>query len=163
MSEVLILDLGATVKGNCLIDGADFNEKIIVESYSHSVSMPMQNDASQAERTTGRPSFSEMNFTKTSDLATTEIYKACVQGVNVPKAILWVGRVENGKYMGFFKYELENAMVASMSTHGGGSLPMDNFSISFSKIKCEFTQQQSNSAKKGTGTWNWNVATMKSD
>ena len=163
MSEVLILDLGASVKGNCLIDGADFKDKVIVESYSHGVSLPMQGDASQAERTAGRPMFSEMSFSKMSDLSTTEIYKACITGTNIPKATLWVGRVENGVYMGFFKYEFDNAMISNMSTSGGGSLPRDSVSICLTKIKCEFTQQQSNSSKKGTGTWNWNAATMKSD
>ena len=159
MSDVLILDLGSTIKGNCSIDG--FADKIIVLSYSHSVSLPMQMDAGNTERTAGRPMVSEMSFSKMSDLATTEIYKACTQGTKLGTATLSVGRVEGGKFMPFFVYKLDNAMISSVSTSGGGGIPSDSFSVNFTKITCDFTQQQSDSTKKGTGTWNWNMATNK--
>ncbi len=161
MSDVLILDLGTTIKGNCTIAG--YIDKIIVSSYSHSASIPLQMDAGNTERTAGRPMFSEISFTKMSDLATTELYKACTQGTKLGTATLHVGRVENGKYMSLFKYELANAMIANISTGGGGGIPSDSFSINFTKIKCDFTQQQADSTAKGTGTWNWNLETMKAD
>lgn len=159
MSDILILDLGTTIKGNCTITG--FADKIIVLSYSHSVALPMQMDAGNTERTAGRPIVSEMNFSKMSDLATTELYKACTQGTKIGQAKLHVGRVEGGKFMSFFEYKLDNAMVSSISTSGGGGIPSDSFALNFTKITCDFTQQQSDSTKKGTGTWNWNMATNK--
>ncbi len=161
MSDVLILDLGTTIKGNCQITG--YIDKIIVLSYSHSASIPLQMDSSNTERTSGRPVFSEISFSKMSDLSTTEMYKACTQGSKIGTATLHVGRVENGKYMSFFKYEMTNAMISNISTSGGGGIPSDSFSISFTKIKCDYTQQQSDSSAKGTGTWNWNLETMKAD
>jgi type VI secretion system secreted protein Hcp len=161
MSDVLILDLGASIKGNCAVDG--YADKIIVLSYSHSASIPLQMDSANTERTSGRPTFSEIQFSKMSDLATTEMYKACTQGTKIGTATLHVGRVENGKYMSFFKYEMTNAMISNISTSGGGGIPSDSFSISFTKIKCDFTQQKSDSTAKGTGTWNWNLETMKAD
>lgn len=161
MSDVLILDLGTTIKGNSQITG--YTDKIIVLSYSHSASIPLQMDSSNTERTSGRPVFSEISFSKMSDLSTTEMYKACTQGSKIGTATLFVGRVENGKYMSFFKYEMTNAMISNISTSGGGGIPSDSFSISFTKIKCDYTQQQSDSTAKGTGTWNWNLETMKAD
>lgn len=161
MSDVLILDLGTTIVGNCQVTG--YAGKIIVLSYSHSASIPLQMDSANTERTAGRPVFSELSFSKMSDLATTELYKACTQGTKIGTATLHVGRVENGKYMSFFKYEMTHAMISSISTSGGGGIPSDSFTISFTKIKCDYTQQQSDSTAKGTGTWNWNLETMKSD
>ncbi len=161
MSDVLILDLGASIKGNCQVAG--YIDKVIVLSYSHSASIPLQMDAANTERTSGRPTFSELQFSKMSDLATTEMYKACTQGTKIGTATLHVGRVENGKYMSFFKYEMTNAMISNISTSGGGGIPSDSFSIAFTKIKCDFTQQTSDSTAKGTGTWNWNLETMKAD
>ena len=161
MSDVLILDLGTTIKGNSQITG--YTDKIIVLSYSHSASIPLQMDSSNTERTSGSPVFSEISFSKMSDLSTTEMYKACTQGSKIGTATLHVGRVENGKYMSFFKYEMTNAMISNISTSGGGGIPSDSFSISFTKIKCDYTQQQSDSSAKGTGTWNWNLETMKAD
>lgn len=161
MSDVLILNLGSTIVGNCQITG--FAGQIIVLSYSHSASIPMQMDSANTERTAGRPVFSELSFSKMSDLSTTELYKACTQGTKIGTATLNVGRVENGKYMNFFTYEMTNAMISSISTSGGGGIPSDSFTISFTKIKCDYTQQQSDSTSKGTGTWNWNLETMQAD
>lgn len=161
MSDVLILDLGTTIVGNCMVNG--YAAKIIVLSYSHSASMPLQMDASNTERTSGRPVFSEISFSKMSDLSTTEMYKACTQGTKIGTAKLHVGRVENGNYMNFFTYEMTNAMISNISTSGGGGIPSDSFSINFTKIKCDYTQQQADSTSKGTGTWNWNLETMKAD
>lgn len=159
MSDVLILDLGTTIKGNCQI--ADYTDKVIVLSYSHSVSLPFQMDAANTERTSGRPTFSEMSFSKMSDLSTTEMYKACTQGTKIGTATLHVGRVEGGKFMSFFKYELSNAMITNISTSGGGGIPSDSFSINFTAIKCDYTQQKSDSTAKGTGTWNWDLEHMR--
>jgi type VI secretion system secreted protein Hcp len=162
MSDVLVLDMGAVIKGNCTIDEPTLKDKVIVLSYSHGVSLPHAGDRANAERTAGRPSFSEISFTKMCDLSTTEMYKACTQGTKIGNAILHVGRVENGKYMPFFKYEMTNAMITSINTSGGGGLPSDSFTIGFTALKCDYTKQKSDSTQAGTGTWNWNLETMKS-
>lgn len=161
MSDVLILDLGDSVTGNSKITG--YEGKIIVLSYSHSATMPLQGDVGNTERTTGRPVLSELSFSKMADLSTTELYKACTQGIEFPEAKLYVGRVDNGEYMAFFEYTMTNAMVSSISTSGGGGLPTDSFSLNFSKIQCDFTQQLTDTAPSGTGTWNWNLEIMKSE
>jgi len=161
MSDILILDLGSNIKGNCTLTG--FIDKLIVKSFSHNASLRMGRDAGNTERTLGRPQLSEMSFTKSSDLSTTELFKACTQGTKIGSAILHIGRVENGVYMNFMKYTMDNAMISKMSCVGGGGIPSDSFSINFTKIKSEFTQQQTDSTAKGTGTWNWNLETMKAD
>mgnify|MGYP003613588621 CR=1 FL=1 len=161
MSDVLILDLGPSIIGNCQLVG--YVGKIIVHSYSHGASMPMQMDSANTERTSGRPVFSEMSFSKMSDLATTAMYKACTQGTKIGPAKLNIGRVENGVYMNFMTYVMDNAMISQMSCSGGGGIPNDSFSINFTKIKADFTQQKTDSTSKGTGTWNWNLETMKAD
>lgn len=161
MSDILILDLGADIKGNCTLVG--YADKLIVRSFSHSASLPMGSDAGNTERTVGRPVLSEMSFTKTSDLSTTELFKACTRGSKIGPATLHIGRVENGAYMNFMTYIMDNAMISRISCVGGGGIPSDAFSINFTKIKADFTQQKTDSSAKGTGTWNWNLETMKAD
>lgn len=161
MSEVLILDLGKDIKGNCTIK--DYADKIIVSSFSHGVHIPLAADVANTERTVGRPAFSEMAFAKFSDLSTTELFKACTRGTKIGTATLHIGRVENGEYMNFMTYVMDNAMVSQMNCAGGGGIPVDTFSIHFTKIKADFTQQKTDSTAKGTGTWNWNLETMKAD
>ncbi|HEX8609696.1 MAG TPA: type VI secretion system tube protein Hcp [Telluria sp.] len=161
MSDVLILDLGKDLKGNCTIKG--YENQIIVSSFSHSAYLPMGSDAGNTERTMGRPVLSEMSFSKSSDLSTTALFKSCTQGAKLGPAKLNIGRVENGVYMNFMTYTMSNAMISQMSCSGGGGIPNDSFSINFTKIEALFTQQQTDSSAKGTGTWNWNLETMKAD
>jgi type VI secretion system secreted protein Hcp len=158
MSDVLILDLGA-IKGNCTIE--KFPDQLIVSSFSHSAYLPMASDAGNTERTLGRPVLSEMSFSKPSDLATTSLFKACTQGTKIGPAKLNIGRVENGVYMNFLTYVMDNAMISQMSCSGGGGIPNDSFSINFTKITSEFTQQQADSTSKGVNTWTWDLGTMK--
>ncbi len=159
MSDVIILDLGSNIKGNCQITG--YVGKILIDSYSHGVSLPMQTDASNTERTAGRPIFSEISLRKMTDLSTTELYKACTQGSKIGTAKLFIGRVENGKFMNLLTYEMTNAMISNINTSGGGGMPTDSFSINFTAFKADFTQQQSDSTSKGKGTWNWSLEDMK--
>lgn len=159
MSDVIILEY-PDIKGNCTIDG--HADKIIILSYSHGVSMPMQGDSANTERTAGRPVFSEMSLQKMSDLSTPDLYKHCTQGKKAAAAKLFVGRVEDGAFMEIFNYELENAMISNISTSGGGGIPSDSFSINFTKITGTFTQQNPDASKKGTSTWNWDLALTKS-
>jgi type VI secretion system secreted protein Hcp len=161
MSDVLILDLGKDITGNCTIDG--YVDKVIVSSFSHSAYLPMGSDAGNTERTMGRPVLSEMSFSKSSDLSTSSLFAACTQGTKIGAATLHIGRVENAKYMNFMTYVMDNAMVSQMSCSGGGGIPNDSFSINFTKIAAEFTQQKTDSTAKGKGTWNWNLETMKAD
>jgi len=160
MSDVLILCIDS-IPGNSTITG--YADKIVVSSFSHSASIPLQQDSAKTERTAGRPIGSELNFTKMSDLSTTALYKACTQGSKLGTIKLNVGRVENGTYMNFFTYTMTNGMISHISTSGGGGIPSDSFSINFTKIQCDYTQQKSDSTQKGTATWNWNLETMKSD
>jgi type VI secretion system secreted protein Hcp len=65
--------------------------------------------------------------------------------------------------MNFMTYVMDNAMVSQMSCSGVGGIPNDSFSINFTKIKADFSQQKTDSTEKGKGTWNWNLETMKAD
>lgn len=156
--DVIILEIPG-VKGNCQID--KHTGQIIVLSFSHAVSLPMQHDVANTERTAGRPVFSEMSFSKMSDMSTPVLYSACAQGKKLGDAKIHIGRNENGTFMSVFEYVLSNAMVSSISTAGGGGIPMDNFTLNYTKITQSFTQQKSDSTKQGTADFGWDLETNK--
>jgi type VI secretion system secreted protein Hcp len=158
MDQLIILDI-KDVKGNCTIDG--YADKIILNSFSHSLSLPMSMDAANTERTGGRPVFSEMAFSKMTDQSTPALYTACAEGKKLGDATLHVGRNEGGKFMSLMKYTLSNAMVSNINTSGGGGMPADSFTVNFTKIKSEFTQQNADSTKKGTASFGWDLETNK--
>lgn len=156
--DVIILEI-KDIKGNCQID--KYAGQVIVHSFSHSVTLPMQMDTSNTERTAGRPAFSEMSFAKMTDIATPALYAACAQGKKLGDAKIHIGRNENGVFMSLMEYVLTNAMVSSISTGGGGGVPSDSFSLNFTKITSEFTQQNSDSTKKGVANFGWDLETNK--
>ena len=156
--DVIILELPG-VKGNCQID--KYAGQIIVLSFNHSVSLPMQMDIANTERTAGRPVFSEMTFSKMSDMSTPTLYDACSQGKKLGMAKIHIGRNENGVFMSVLEYELDSAMVSNISTSGGGGIPMDSFSLNYTKIRQTFTQQKSDSTKQGNAGFGWDLETNK--
>lgn len=152
--DTIILQI-ADIKGNCDITG--FEAQIIVQSFSHSASIPMQMDRASIERTSGRPSFSEMNFSKESDVSTPSLYAACVAGTKLGDAKIHIGRTEGKVFMSLFEYVLSNAMVSSVSTNGGGGQPNDSFSLNYTKITQIYTQQKEDSNKKGNAGFGWDL------
>ena len=152
--DTIILQI-ADIKGNCDIKG--FEEQIIVQSFNHSASIPMQMDRANTERTSGRPSFSEINFSKECDIATPALYAACVSGTKLGDAKIHIGRTEGKVFMSLIEYVLSNAMVSSVSTSGGGGQPNDSFSLNYTKITQVYTQQKEDSNVKGSAGFGWDL------
>lgn len=147
------------VKGNSLIDG--FKDGIQVTSFSQSVAITMNSDTANTERTLGRPMFSEFNLSKDTDQATPALYAACAAGTKLGNATISIGRNEGGKFMLQMKYVLTNAMVANISTSGGGSSMMDSFTINFTAMTSQYTQQNPDSTLAGTAPFGWDLTTNK--
>jgi type VI secretion system secreted protein Hcp len=57
------------------------------------------------------------------------------------------------------KFVLSNAMVANISTGGGGGGLSDSFTLNFTKVTSEYTQQNTDSTKKGNASFGWDLAT----
>lgn len=154
--DTLILSIDS-ITGNSTLTG--FAGKIIVQSFSHSIALPMNMDVSNTERTMGRPSFSEMSLSKMTDVSTPPLYAACAAGTKLGNATLSLGRNEGGQFMLLMKYVMTNAMIANISTSGGSGGAMDSFSLNFTKITSEFTQQNPDSTSKGTSQFGWDLTT----
>ena len=143
------------IKGNAMIDG--YTDQIVIHSFSHAVMLPMGMDATNTERTLGRPNFQEFTLTKSTDQATPGLYAACSAGTKLGDATLCIGRNENGKFMLHMKYVLTNAMVSTIATSGGGDM-VDTLSLNFTQMTSEYTQQNLDSTKKGNASFGWDLS-----
>lgn len=152
--DIIILEI-ASIKGNCIVEG--FVGQTIIQSFSHSASLPMQMDRANVERTAGRPNFSEMSFSKMSDIATPALYAACVAGTKLGVAKIHIGRTESSKFMPLIQYVLNDAMVSNISTSGGGGQPSDSFSLNYTIITQVYSQQTQDAAKKGSAGFGWDL------
>ena len=152
--DTIILQLGS-IQGNSTIKG--FENFIILHSFSHGVSLPIGLDTSNTERTMGRPNFSEFSLSKATDQSTPALYAACAAGTKLGNATVSIGRNEGGVFMLQMKYVMTNAMVSNISTSGGGEM-MDSFSLHFSAITSQYTQQNVDSTKKGNAPFGWDLS-----
>lgn len=155
--DTILLEI-KNIKGNAMID--QHKDSIIIDSFSHSLRLPLTQDPANSERTLGRPAFSEFQITKTTDQSTSALYAACAAGTKLGDATILVGRNQSGKFMLQMKYVLSNAMVSSINTSGGGMLA-DSFTLNFTKITSEYTQQNADSTKKGNASFGWDLVANK--
>lgn len=146
-----------SIKGNCTEE--PYKEQMIIDSFSHGVSQFLTTRPGNTERTSDGPQFSEMTFSKTLDSASPGLYQACTQNSKLGEATITVTRVEGGKVMETVKYVLGNAMVSNISTSGSGSgdLPSESFSLNFTSITTQMTQQNADSTKKGVSSFGWDL------
>jgi type VI protein secretion system component Hcp len=56
-------------------------------------------------------------------------------------------------------YNLGDAMIANVATSGSssGDLPMESFSINYTTITAQVTQQNADSTKKGVSPFGWDL------
>ena len=152
--DIIILEI-KDIKGSCELEGNI--GQINIEQFGHNVSLPMQTDRSNTERTAGRPNFSEMTFSKSSDIATPALYSACVAGTKLGDVKIHIGRTEGSKFMSLIEYVLTDAMVSNISTSGGGGQPNDSFGLSYTVISLGYSQQNKDSTKKGSAGFGWDL------
>lgn len=145
-----------SIKGNCT--DAGFVGQVMVESFSHSVSQALTTAQKNSDRTSGGPSFSEMTFSKVMDSSSPLIYAACAGAKPLKTIVVSITRNENDKPMSTVVYNLGEAMISSISTSGSAdSMPHESFSINFTTITSQVTQQNTDSTKKGVAPFGWDL------
>lgn len=163
--DAIILDLGAEIKGECMLEG--YKDKIEVMSFSHNVSMAVTNDISNTERTSGKAYLGELSLTKFVDLSTPVLNSYCCMGKSIPEATLTIGRnsaQDDGKILPYLVYKLSHVILSNVSVSGGsGGKPVENLSLNFTKIEWQLTGQDSTGAKKGSASASWDMAMNKGD
>jgi type VI secretion system secreted protein Hcp len=145
-----------SIKGNCTDEG--YKEQIMVDSFSHSVGQALASASKNSDRTSGGPHFSEMSFSKVMDSSSPLLYAACAGAKPLKTIIVSVTRNENDKPMETVVYKLGESMVSSISTQGAtDGMPHESFSINFTTITSQVTQQNTDSTKKGVAPFGWDL------
>lgn len=158
--DAIIMDLGGTIKGDCLLEG--YTDKIEVMSYSHNVAMQVTNNVSSAERTSGRPHIGEFTVTKFLDCSSLGFNEYCCAGKLIPEVKISVGRSasdNSGQLMPLIVYTLTDVLISSVSVSGGaGGKPVETLSLNFTRIKWEITAQKDDGTGQGAAASTWDLA-----
>lgn len=146
------------------IKGESTDEKhkdwIEVFSFSHSLSQPMSGAGGTGGRGAARADFGSFAISKSVDNATVDLNMYCAKGTHIAKVELEVCQ-ETDEKVCYLKYELENAMIQSVSINGGGSdRPTETVSFVYDKISWSYTPVN-NDGTAGTtvGPKKWNLET----
>lgn len=114
--DVIFLKLD-NIEGESQAKG--FEKQLEIMTFSHNVAMPVTNDVSNNERTSGRAHVGEMSLTKFVDLATPKLNEYCCSGKMIKEAVLTLCRNDNGKMLPFIIYTLTNVVISHLSVSGG--------------------------------------------
>jgi type VI secretion system secreted protein Hcp len=93
----------------------------------------------------GKASFQDLHFTSTVSKASPLLARACATGEHIKKAVLYVrkaGDNRDGNQAEFYKVTLEDVLVSSYQSAGGGETPEDAFSFNFAKIEYAYSPQR---------------------
>lgn len=148
------------VAGENLITGPDAGA-MMVATWTFAVDLPLDVNVANSKRSTGRARFQEMEFTKAVDAATPTLYANCSAGTSLGEAKLQVGRISGGEYKEVMSITLTNPIISQISTggYGEGKVPMDTFTINFTKCAMEYTAQDPENATGGKTAFGWDITT----
>ena len=110
----------------------------------------------------GKVNVQDLSFTKYIDKATHLLMQRCFDGEHLDKGTLVV-RKAGGTPIEYYKIEMEDMMVTSVSTGGSGGEDRltENVVLNFSKCKVIYTPQKEDGSKDAEVKAGWDIAENK--
>jgi type VI secretion system secreted protein Hcp len=147
---MILLKFETEIKGDSTVDGHD--NWITIDSMQMGVGRSISASGGGKSRDTSNPSFSEITFNKSMDVASADLFFQATCGKSLGKAeihfIQTAGTDSKGQV--YLKYDLEEAIVSSYSLTSGGERPSESFSINFTKITKQYDDFSGATKKTGT-------------
>ncbi len=161
MADLLLLKIQdkKKVDGESQIEGHEKEIKLM--SYSHGVSMQVVADPDNKKRTNGKPNHQDFTVTKMMDSSSVGLIDACNTGQDLGKVQVYVGRNDNDKMIPLMEYELQNALISSVSVGGGGGEPHETVTFNYTGIKWQYHVQGQAGGDEGQKPATWDVAKNK--
>lgn len=143
------------------IDGESQDDKHTKEIQLESFSLGTNNIGSSGVGSgvgAGKVSFQDLNCTKLVDSASPLLLKKCAMGEHIAQAVLTV-RKAGGKQEDYLQIKLSDLIISSVVHSGSaaGDLPMESFSINYSKIDMGYKPQDKNGTLGAAITGGWDL------
>lgn len=138
-------------------------KQIELLSFSHGVSMPISSGhASGVSVKHGRCDHQDLTVSKYMDKTSPGLNLACSGGTNIKTGVLtiWQADKADGEPIEFYKIELEDILVTSISVGGSGSdNPIETLTLHYNKIKWTYAVHGKDApgGKKGNVTTGWDL------
>lgn len=111
----------------------------------------------------GKVSMQDVHFVAPISKASPKLKLACASGEHIKKAVL-VCRKAGKQQQEFLKFTFSDILVSSYQTGGSAHsdiLPVDQFSLNFSKIEMEYKEQKADGSLSGPVKSGWNLKENK--
>lgn len=136
-------------------------EWIAIDSFSFGVSNPSAGDPSKTGKLRGAgATFSDVSITKECDITTPEIMKIVAKGDPVKEIQLHVCE-DSTEVTTIYEIKLTNAIISSYSIGGGGTMPSESMSFSYSKIYVKVTPVDAEAKKGAAPDMTWDLLEKK--
>jgi type VI secretion system secreted protein Hcp len=149
------------------IEGESKDSKHPNEIQLQSFSWGASNPHSAAQGTgqgVGKVSVQDLHFTKYIDKASPKLFKHCAMGEHINKGTL-VARKAGKDQQEYLKVSLDEVFVTSYqlgdSNGTDGQLPMEQISLSFTKVEVDYKPQQKDGTLGGSVKAHWDVKASK--
>jgi len=147
---MILLKFATAINGDSIVDG---HEKwITISSLQLGVGRSISTSGGGADRETSNPSFSELTLTKSTDIASADLFMQAVCGKSLGKAeihFLQTGGADK-KQQVYMKIELTDAIVSSYSASSGGDRPSESISLNFTQISYQYDAFSGDKVTTGT-------------
>lgn len=113
--------------------------------------------------TSGRAELHPISFKKLADLASPVLLQTCATGKTLAKAVFEFMRADgDGKPIPYFKIELENLIIASLTPDSGqGGIITEHVQLAYAKIKWSYTRQSIRGGTQGNTSGGWDCSANK--
>ena len=158
---MILVDFNKKIKGDCQL--SKHKEWIQCESVNLGANRGVEFAGGSAKRQVSHPMFSEVTFSKSADRASADLFMQAICGVSLGDATVnfsqTAGQDEDDQV--FQSWTLHDAIITSYNqSSGGGGLPSESFSVSFTKITFQYNEFDGTKVKKGDAK-KWDLQTNK--
>jgi type VI secretion system secreted protein Hcp len=101
------------------------------------------------DREATAPSVSEINITKTQDIASALLLDEALEGEGQDVTIDFC-KTDKGKLSVFLTYTLNNTMISGYTLSSSGDRPQESLSLNFTKVQCTDWELISDNSEDGT-------------
>ncbi|MBB5020144.1 type VI secretion system secreted protein Hcp [Chitinivorax tropicus] len=135
---MILLNFATEIKGTSTVE--KHKDWIAVDSMSFGVGRAIHSVSGGKDRETSNPSFSELTFTKSTDISSGDLFMQSICGKSLGKAqihfIQTGGTEANGQH--YLSIELTDAIVSSYSISSSGERPVETFSLNYTQINFKY-------------------------
>ena len=145
--------------------GPSTAHKDCIDTLSFSFGATMTNTygtgASGLEARAGRADVSNLTIMKVTDKLSPALFDDCVSGNILSNVTIFYAKMLGDDSQDFYKIELTDALVSSVSASGSSETPMESVSFAFQKIKVCYNPESDDGSLAGWVEKGFDMNTLK--